>query len=871
MAAFSVASLPVADVLADIVAASAQGPVVVSAPPGSGKTMLVPAAIHDALQAERGVGNRLLLLQPRRLPARAVAAQIARLRGGTVGGEVGYQVRFDARVSRDTTLIVETTGILLRRLLDDVSLEGIAAVVLDEFHERTAEMDLILGMLVRLRQTLRPDLRIVVMSATLETEPVAERLGDAQVIEAEGRLFPVTVEYLPHGRRPVSPRDLPEAVGRVVPQSLRKTTGHILVFLPGVGEIHAAARTLEPLCHREGHLIVPLFGEMPPERQDEAIAETTQRKIILATNVAETSLTIPGVTAVIDGGMARQLQVTPATGLPQLVTVPISQAAADQRAGRAGRTGPGHCWRLWDEASQRQRPLAETAEIRRGDLCQPLLTLAALGEATDFPWLEPPPKESLQRDRETLAHLGCVEPETGTITPQGRRVAALPAHPRLAALLLAAAGRGVLREGAVAAAILSDRDPFRAGQHQGRGPRDQQQVRTRCDLFDRVLALQHFHATGNETGVPGLPPLHPGAARGILRTAEQLYRLATEVASERAVDVEAAFRQALLVAYPDRLCRLRAGSPDRGRMVGGRGVRLDRSSRVRHEPWFLAIDIDDGSSEVKVRLASAVERDWLADPALAAGRVQTTDEVVFNAARKQVEARRRQCWLDLTLDETPLAITDPVAAARLLAEEAAKQPAAVWPAVDSRAGCLLARARFLSRLDTYPQAGGSGLPATLPPLDEVSLCARLSDLCHGLTTLAQVQQADWYGWLTTMLGYETVAAIDRLAPEALRLATGSQHPIDYQSGDQPRVSIRIQELFGTVETPRIVGGRVSLLIELLGPNRRPQQLTSDLASFWSATYPEVKKELKRRYPKHAWPDDPLTASPIRSGLKRDAR
>lgn len=871
MAAFSLASLPVADVLAEIVAASEQGPVVVSAPPGSGKTMLVPAAIHDAVQVNGDAGKRLILLQPRRLPARAVATQIARLRGGPVGGEVGYQVRFDTRVGRDTTLIVETTGILLRRLLDDVSLEGIAAVVLDEFHERTAEMDLILGMLVRLRQALRPDLRIVVMSATLETGPVAARLGDATVIAAEGRLFPVTIDYLPHGRRPVSPRDLPEAVGRVVPQALRKTNGHLLVFLPGVGEIHATARLLEPLCRREGHLIVPLFGEMPPERQDDALAETTQRKIILATNVAETSLTIPGVTAVIDGGMARQQQVTPATGLPQLVTVPISQAAADQRAGRAGRTGPGCCWRLWDEASQRQRPRAETAEVLRGDLCQPLLTLAALGEAADFPWLEPPPEESLQRDRDTLAQLGCLEPETGAITPQGRRVAAVPAHPRLATLLLEAAGRGVLREGAVAAALLSDRDPFRAGRHQGRGPRDQQQTRTRCDLFDRVLAVQHFHATGNETGVPGLTPLHPGAARGVLRTAEQLYRLAAGGASERAADVEIGFRQALVVAFPDRLCRLRAGSADRGRMVGGRGVRLDRDSRVRHADWFLAIDIDDASSEVKVRLASAVEREWLTDPALAAGRVQTTDDVVFNAARKQVEARRRQCWLDLTLDETPLAITDSAAAARLLAEEAGKQRTAVWPADDSPAGGLLARARFLSRFDAHQQAGGSGLPTPLPALDEESLAARLPDLCHGLISLAQLQQADWYGWLTTLLGYEMVAAIDRLAPATVRLATGSQHPIDYQSGDQPRVSIRIQELFGTAETPRIVGGRVPLLIELLGPNRRPQQLTSDLASFWATTYPEVKKELKRRYPKHAWPDDPLSASPIRSGLKRDAR
>ena len=860
-------NLPVAAVLAEVVAASRQGPVVLTAPPGSGKTMLVPAAIHDDIASD----GRLILLQPRRLPARSVAGQIARLRGGRLGEEVGYQVRFDTRVSRQTTLFVETTGILLRRLLDDVTLDGISAVVLDEFHERSAEMDLILGMLIRLRQTVRPDLRVIVMSATLDTGPVAARLGNTQVVIAAGQPFPVEVRFLRHGRRPTSPRELPEAVSRVVPEALRSTAGHLLVFLPGVGEIHATARLLEPVAHQGGHLIVPLFGDLPPERQDDALAETTQRKLILATNIAETSLTIPGVTAVIDSGMARQQQLTPGTGLPQLVTVPISQAAAEQRAGRAGRTGPGICWRLWDEASHRQRPAAETPEVLRGDLCRPLLTLAALGEADSFPWLDSPPAEVISRDRSTLIELGCLQADTAqtAVTALGRQVASLPAHPRLAALLLAAAERGVLREGALAAALLSERDPFRAGNNRGGGPRDHQRRRSRCDLFDRVLALQHYHATGNETGVPGLPPLHPGAARGLLRTAEQLYRLASEVAGDRAADVEAAFRESLLLAYPDRLCRLRAGSTDRGGMVGGRGVRLDKSSQVRQEPLFLALDVDDAASEVRVRLASAVEPDWLRRSDLVAGRLSSCDEIFFNPTRKQVEARRRVRWLDLLLDETPLAVEDTAAAVALLVTEAAKQPAAVLPSVDTAAGSLLTRARWLAeRQDRESATPLPELPMPLPLLDDASLFARLPELCQGMLSFDELRRADWLGFLTVLLGYDTVRAIDRLAPASLELATGSRHTIDYSSGEQPRVSIRIQELFGTTETPRIVGGRHPLLLQLLGPNHRPQQLTSDLASFWATTYPEVKKELKRRYPKHAWPDDPLAATPIRSGLKR---
>ncbi len=860
-------SLPVAAVLADAVAASRGGAVVVTAPPGSGKTMLVPAAVLDDLPRDQ----KVVLLQPRRLAARAVARWIAQLRGGRVGDEVGYQVRFDSCVSRATRLVVATTGVLVRRLLDDVALEGVGAVVLDEFHERTVEMDLVLGMLVRLRQTVRPELRVVVMSATLAAEPVARLLGDAPVVSAAGRVFPVQMRYLRRGEQ----RSLVDQVAAYVPEALRETTGHVLVFLPGVGEIMRCQEALLPLAERQGHALLPLFGDLPPEQQDRVLADVGRRKIILSTNVAETSLTIDGVTAVIDSGQARQMRVASATGLPRLELVPVSQASADQRAGRAGRTAPGVCWRLWEESSHRGRPPAETPEVLRGDLAEPLLMLVVLGEAGwsgeggktvkagEFPWLDAPPAEAVQNARRLLQMLGAVD-EAGRATPLGRELARLPAHPRLGRLLLAGAERGVLRETAIAAALLSERDPFRAAEHGNRGPRDYGAVRSRSDLADRVAALQAFDA-----GTPSTDAdleLHPGGARQVLRAADQLFDLArfAEVV-ERAKVAEAekshaaggtaeALRQALLDAFPDRLAKLRAGTQDRALLVGGRGVRIDRSSRVRGEPLFLAVEVNDASGEARARMASAVERSWLSPDVL-----RTREELFFNPTRGQVEARLRTYWDDLLIEETPVAISDLAAAAELLAREARAQLDRLLPAVDSTAGRLLARVQWLA--GAMPELG-------LPALDRLALESLLPELCLGLRSLEELRGADWWSLLQRTIGYERVAEIERLAPAEFAAPSGNRHAIVYEAGKAPVLAIRIQELFGLRETPRVGGGRVPVLLHLLGPNYRPQQVTADLASFWQNTYPEVKKELRRRYSKHAWPDDPLAAQASRSGLKR---
>jgi ATP-dependent helicase HrpB len=567
--------------------------------------------------------------------------------------------------------------------------------------------------------------------------------------------------------------------------------------------------------------------------------------VILATNVAETSLTIPGVTAVVDSGLARQMRVTHATGLPRLELVPISKAAADQRAGRAGRTAAGICWRLWDEAAHHHRRDSEPPEAVRGDLAGPLLQLLTIGEAADFPWLDAPPPEALDAASRLLRQLGALETDGGAdrVTPLGRELSRVPAHPRLGRLLLAGAARGVLRETAIAAALLSERDPFRPARHTG-GPRDRITVRTRSDVVDRVAALQAFPA-GLDSGDPNLE-VHPGGGGNVLRVAEQLYRI-VEPCSPRAADPQTSLMRALLEAFPDRVTRLRPGAQDRGTMVGGRGVRLDAGSRVRGEPLFLAIDIDDAAGEAGARQASAIERSWLDEGGLAAANLRVGDEIVFHPSRRQVEARRRTAWMDLVLDETPIAIADADAAAAVLAREAATQWDRVAPTADTAAGGFLARIRWLAT--TMPDLD-------LPTLDDSTLKAMLPDVCGGLRTLEEVRTADWLSRLQGVVGFDRLRDIETLAPPQLELPTGKRHRLVYDGAGPPILAVRIQELFGVGETPRIAGGRVPVLLHLLGPNHRPQQVTADLAGFWANTYPKVRQELRRRYPKHAWPDDP---------------
>ncbi len=837
--------LPVFSALEAILAASRTGGVVVSSPPGSGKSTLVPQAFLD----EPSVSGQVFLLQPRRLAARAVARRIAILRSTKLGDEVGYQVRFDSCFGRLTRLIVATTGVLLRKLTTDMSLLGVGAVVLDEFHERTVEMDLALGMLRRIQQTIRPDLRIVVMSATLESEPVARLLGDVPTIDVPGRLFPVEVRYQ---RRP-GLIELEKQVVDAVSDAVEQTTGHVLVFLPGVGEIMRCSDALGSLAKIKNLQLMPLYGELPFEQQDRVLEPSPNRKLILATNIAETSLTIEGVTAVVDSGYARQTQMYADVGLPRLERVSISKASADQRCGRAGRLMPGVCWRLWQPASHAARPDHEVPEILRSDLAGPLLYLIHWGEReiADFPWIDPPVPDAIALAFRQLRMLGAIDPQNN-LTSLGEQMAQLPAHPRLARLLLAGATRGVLHEASLAAAFLSERDPFRVGPN--RGVRDRAAIRSRCDVSDRVQALEAL-----ESGRPSPVnlPLHPGAAKNIFRTAEQLERLGEFTRKPRPPDAEVALRMCLLEAYPDRLADLRSGSFDRGVMVGGRGIRIDPQSNVRPERLFVCVDVADAAGDAKARLVSSVERSWLADHLL-----RSANEMFFNPSRQQVESRSRIYWDDLLLEESAGPIEDPAACALLLAQHAVKQLPQILPPDDDAAQIFRRRMQWLGK--TLPDL-------QLPALDDASISQVVPEVAYGLRSFDELRRANWLNIFQRAVGLDRMAEINRLAPEHFAVPSGNRIAIQYESGKTPQVDVRIQELFGLAETPRIAGGRVSVVLQLLGPNYRPQQITDDLSSFWRNGYPAIKKELRRRYPKHAWPDDPLAARPSRSGLSQDQR
>ncbi|MBL8851145.1 MAG: DEAD/DEAH box helicase [Planctomycetaceae bacterium] len=848
--------------------------VVLRAPPGAGKTTRVPPALLDIAGA-----GRIFMLEPRRLAARTAARRIAAEHGWSVGAEVGYQVRFDNRSSRATQIVAMTDGILLRRLQDDPFLEGVAVVIFDEFHERRLESDLALGMVRRVQQTVRPDLKIVVMSATLTPAPLVEFLGDCTVVESEGRMFPVDIRYAgSHDRRP-----LPVRMAAGIEDMLAKTSGDLLAFLPGVGEIHRTAREIEPLAKRHDLLVMPLFGDMDPESQDDVLRPQPRRKVVLATNVAETSVTIEGITGVVDCGLAKIMQFDPHVGLDRLELTPISKASAEQRAGRAGRLQPGACLRLWDEASQRSRRDYEQPDIRRVELSGAVLQLRCWGEADGraFPWFEAPSEEQVAGAEMLLRRLGALD-DSG-VTETGRRMALLPIQPRLARLMIAGIEFGCAPRAALAAALLSERDPFRMP--------DQPQLATgavrhasHSDIADRIAVLEEFERGGRGGSHAG--QLQEAAARAVFRARDQLLRsLREEVPQEGEAPAEplslpaaggvsarqaprlpdsqtsssvsssdVALPRALLAAYPDRLARRRDATGPRGIMVGGRGVKLGPRSAVTRDELFLCIDVDDAGAEAVIRQASAVERDWLPPENL-----RTVVELFFHPSQRQVMARRRTYWEDLQLDETPTSLPDDDRAAELLFEHAQRDFARVFPTNDDAIGGFVTRVRCLAQW----------LPELeLPLFDEVSLCQVLQQLCHGRASFAELQRAPWLGALQSALTYEQLRAVDREAPERIGVPSGSQIRLTYEAGRPPVLAVRIQEVFGLRESPRVARGRVPVLLHLLGPNMRPQQITDDLESFWANTYPKVRGELRRRYPKHSWPDDPLTAEPMRGAKRR---
>ena len=829
------APLPVDEALPRLAdALRRRGNAVLRAPAGAGKTTRVPPAILDAGLAGNG---QVVVLEPRRVAARAAARRIAMERGGAVGDEVGYVVRFDRKAGPQTRIVAVTDGVLLRRLQEDPFLEGVGAVVFDEFHERSLAADLALAMCRRVQREARADLRIVAMSATIDAGPVAEFLG-AQVVESAGFLHPVEVQHL---ERPDA-RRVEDVVADGVRRALAATTGDVLVFLPGVGEIRRVEERIGQDARRADAAVVPLFGDLPPERQDAALAKGPRRRVVLATNVAETSVTVEGVTAVVDSGLARVMRHDPAAGMDRLVLERIAKPSIVQRTGRAGRVAPGVCLRLWTRNEERAFPDELPPEVRRVDVAGAVLELLAWGEkdVAIFPWFEAPEPARLAAATDLLARLDAVR--DGRITGTGEAMARLPLHPRLARIVVEGHRLGHTGAASFAAALLAERDPIRAE----RGRRVARHE-SESDVLDRMDALARWERGGSRTSDVG--EVHAATADFVLRARDDLARTAEDALGPEpraSVDADEAALRAVFAGFPDRLARRRAPGDRRAVLVTGRGVRLADESAVAEAELFVAVHVDaGGGSDALVRLASGVDRAWLP-----AERMTTAVDVTFDEATERVAAVRRTRYDELVLDEAPAALPDDGSVERMLAEAAATRLDRALDLASPEVAQLRARGAFLRA--AMPDVG-------VPALDDDAVRAALEDLCAGRRSFEELRRAPLADVLRARLERRHLAALDRDAPERIAVPSGSHVTLRYEEGRAPVLAVRIQEIFGWRDTPRVAGGRVKVLLHLLAPNHRPQQVTDDLASFWTNTYPEVRKELKRRYPKHAWPEDPWTA------------
>ncbi|MBC6990773.1 ATP-dependent helicase HrpB [Hymenobacter sp. BT491] len=839
--------LPIRAALPELLATlGAANCVILQAPPGAGKTTVVPLALLEAPWMPPT--GRIIVLEPRRLAARAAAARMAKLLGEPVGQTVGYRMRLESRVSAQTRIEVVTEIILTRQLQDDPALEGVAVVLFDEFHERSLQADLGLALALDSQAVLRPDLRLLVMSATLE----AERLGtwlQAPVVRSAGLQHAVGTQYLAPTRAAAVSNRPHERLATLTPQIIREAlqrhaTSDVLVFLPGFADQRRVAERLEGTLPPTVELHV-LHGELPAEQQDAALrpAPAGRRKIVLATSIAETSLTIEGVTIVVDGGYARVPQFEPRTGLTTLVTVPVSQAAADQRRGRAGRLGPGTCYRLWTEAEHALLPPHLPPEILTADLSSLAIELALWGayDANTLRWLDAPPSAPLAQARDLLVRLGALLP-TGQPTPHGRTLAGLGLVPRLGHLVVRGREAGHGATACALAALLTERDILRLNDG----------TLTPPDLRLRLEALA--------TGRPPLPGLVPdaGALRRVREAAAVLSKRAG-VPAGAALEPDIAGLLAAL-AYPDRLAQRE--TPERVRLVTGQRAALPAEYFSPSDVFFAAAYIDGPPHAPRAGLAAPLDRAEL--ETYFADLIENQEEVRWDEQNGRVVARRIRRLGALVLSENQLAQPDPEALAAALLDGLRSRGMARLPWSET-AQQLRERLAFMHHWQpaAWPDVADDALLATLPEW--------LGPYLTNARTLADINKIDLSEALLNWLpgGWSQRQELDRLAPAHLEVPTGSRIALDYSEPAAPVLAVRLQEVFGLLDTPRVGGGSVPLTIHLLSPARRPVQVTRDLRSFWATGYFEVRKDLRGRYPKHYWPENPLEAEPIRGTKKQN--
>ncbi|MFW5875425.1 MAG: ATP-dependent helicase HrpB [Myxococcota bacterium] len=831
--------LPVEGRLPDVLAAlDRRGGAVVVAEPGAGKTVGVPPALLEAMPE-----GEILVLEPRRLAARMAARYVAGRLGEKVGQRVGHRVRFDDATGRRTRLVYMTEGILTRRLAADPHLEGVAAVVFDEFHERHLHTDLGLSLARQLQRGPRPDLRIVVMSATLEAGPVARYL-DCDVVEVPGRAHPVTFEHAEGpDDRPLERRVAAACHRLLVGDSVE---GDVLVFLPGAAEIRRARQACERVRKAADVDVVTLHGDLSAAEQDRAVRPGRRRKIILSTNVAETSITIEGVVAVVDSGLARVARHSPWSGLPSLGTEKISQASAAQRAGRAGRVRPGRCVRLYTKHDHDLRPDHDDPEIRRADLTELALTVASLGhDPAAFPFFQPPPEAALSHARELLGRLGAVD-ATGAVTDLGRRMLELPLHPRLARVVLEARSRGATERGCLVAALAGEREirlELRSPAGSGGAPSEVGEVGP-SDLLARLEAFEAVEAEGLGAGRARAHGLDPSAVRAVDRAREQLTR---RVGRSEWVPLEAQ-EETLLIAtlagFPDRVGRRREPTRPEVVFAGGGSGTLAPTSVVKEAPFVVAVEADGRrAGPAVIRLASTVEPEWLLE--LYPERIEERREVAFDGSRGRVMAVAALVYDGLVLDESRRPAAPGPESSRALLEAALD--------AGFEAFCDARALERLRRRAAFAVEHGLGTD----PFADGMLRETLAEVCETATSFAEIRDARPLDLQLARLPPDVRARLDRLAPEHVSLPGRRRVPVHYDPGKPPWIASRLQDFFGLTESPAVAGGRVPLVLHLLAPNRRAVQVTTDLAGFWARHYPSLRKQLMRRYPKHAWPERPV--------------